>query len=455
MGVFIIYDILHRLPVLKIFYSDQGILTRSFFINDLSHPWSFSLLLLNGHPIFTYFFFATYALLAILFIFGVKPRLIAFLLWVFTISIHDRNWWVLNGGDDILKLYLFLLIFIPSSKNDETKLNYSIWTFAYFFQVFLIYFTTVIFKSSPEWRSDFTATELALGLDNFVSYIGVYLRNFPSLLKTLTIFSIGGEFIFSILLILGFLFFKKSYLIRYICVLWGLSFHSGLILLMTLGDFAFFCLAMWIALLPSQFWSSHLSRLPQKIINSLDSLKSKYSFFDFRTKKNLKIKFKHVASVIGVFYILSIGYWNVKELYEDKAPEIKILTMSTRILHAFQRWSMFAPYPYSHNEWLSIIAKDPNGREKETMDYGYLGGAKEPGYKVQTWNNSLFKKFLSVIAEDEQASQEFAFYHCRRLNKENNKYKSIQIIRYRKKVTLKFEPEADIQSSIEWEQNCF
>ncbi len=457
MGFFIIYDLLHRLPYIEMFYTDEGVLSRDFFISEMAHSWSYSLLLINGSSSFTYLFFFVYFFLAVAFIVGYKTKLVTFLLWIFTVSLHDRNWWVLNGGDDVLRIYLFFMMFLPISGNlDAFKKDkeLSFWTFGYFIQVSLIYLTTVLYKDSPEWRSDFTATEYALGIDNFVSYMGALLREFPVILKVLTGFTIIGEFICGTFLLFGFLAFKYSHYLRFISVFIGLSFHLGLIIFMTLGDFAFFCLAMWVALLPSEFWERLGENRILIIINKRLKFWSKtLSIKDSVGRKSTFIKI--LSNGLALLSILSIFYWNLQELYPKKVPEINVLKNSTRLFHLYQRWNMFAPFPYSHNEWLSMPGEFQDGFKKDLMDYGYKGSAKKLDYKTLTWSNSLMKKFLSVISDDEQALQEFVFYHCRRFNNEKNRLKNFQIIRYRQKVTLYGDEEEDIESRIDWSGNCY
>ncbi len=563
MGVFLIYDILHRIPYAKIFYSDSGVLPRGHFLENLGHDWSASLLFFNGTEYFTYFFFFVYFILATFFLVGFKTRVTSFALWIFTLSIHDRNWDVLNAGDDIIRMYFLIACFLPFGarysvdnalrvKNNSKQIYSSIWVFSYYFQIGLIYFITFLFKTGKQWRIDYTATEYALGLNNFASFFGAFLRDFPGFLKLLTMFSIYGELICPILLMLGFVFLKKGYISKLSAIFFGISFHIGLIFLMSLGGFPFFCVACWVAFIPSEIWMRLDSK--RKSYNEITLFYDQDCKFCFKMvrivkeffllrevqiekaqndskvtsimksenswvlRKNNKLftkenvfkqlldnsilppwfnqvlsflfstpiskfiywKISHnrgyasnvssfltptkefrkdgpFAITLGALLILSLFYWNFKFFYPSVKKNLNFFKHTTRIFHSYQKWSMFSPFPYSHNQWYSMPAEFSDGTKKEIFDYGYIGGEEKPSYKELVWMNSLIKKYLSNIGKEKKKDrlEQFAKYNCRKFNAHKRELYSFKIIKYRQRVTLASDKPATISKKIVWDHKCY
>src|SRR5690606_14721128 len=93
-----------------------GLIPRSLFLNEMAMPWSFSLHLANGTPAFAYFMFALQFLVGLFLFLGFKTRFMMIAAYIFTVSVHNRNWTVNNGGDDILRAIFFISIFLPLNK---------------------------------------------------------------------------------------------------------------------------------------------------------------------------------------------------------------------------------------------------------------------------------------------------------------------------------------------------
>ncbi len=468
MGLVILYDIFHRVQVADLFYSDSGVLSRDYFLKYMAHPWSFSLLFFNGTLTFSYLYFFVYFLITCFFIIGFKTKFITIMLWIFTVSLHDRNWWVLNAGDDILRIYLLICIFLPMGaiwsvdslkENREKIINYSsLWSFAFYFQIAIIYFSTFFYKDSPEWRSDFSATEYALGLDTFLSYFGSFFREASTILQGLTLYSIIGEIVCPVLLMLGFIFYSYAFIPKILAIIFGLSFHCGLIVMMTLGDFPFFCVAYWLGLLPNEFWAKMFKKYPKLVFKQGFFRRFSFlNFFEFKIHLSKKVTkcLKWASNLTALIFLFSIVQWNLAEFYPKKFEKLEYLRWPARTLHTFQKWSMFAPFPYSHNEWLSMPSVFEDGETRDVMDYGYKGTDSRPDFKVVNGVNSLTKKFLSVIFEDKEALEQFAFYNCRRFNKDKNRMKSFSIIRYRQAVTLKDMDIAPVDKENAWNHDCY
>ena len=267
LGIIVIVDVLYRLPNVVNFYTDVGLIPRSLFVGEMAMPWSFSLHLANGSSAFAFTMFVIQLLFGIMLSLGYKTRWATIGAFVMCVSVHNRNWLVNNGGDDIMRSLLFLSIFLPLNrvfsidsalrinKEKSKETEFSLWGIAFFLQVFAIYFVSYILKDSPIWRTDFTATFISSRLEIFATPIGVWMRNYPQFLKSITFFSIYLEFLGPLLLIFSFVLGRFWWFSRVllVCLFWG--FHLGIIFTMWIGVFPYLCLVMWLIFLPTPFWN--------------------------------------------------------------------------------------------------------------------------------------------------------------------------------------------------------
>lgn len=267
IGTLIVVGVLYRLPDLTAFYTDVGILPRQIFLSEFALPWSFSLHLASGSYGVMFLFFMVQLVLGLMVLFGFKTRWALIFSYILNVSVHNRNWLINNGGDDVLRSILFLSIFLPLDhyfsidsgrrKNSRPSQEYvtSPWTIAFFIQVLAIYFVSYILKDHPVWRGEYTAVYYALRVDALVNPLGFIIREIPWFDTIATIFTIFLEWSGPLLLFFSFLFFKHWWIIRSIVLLgfWGL--HLGIILTMWIGLFPYICIAMWTLFIPSPVWN--------------------------------------------------------------------------------------------------------------------------------------------------------------------------------------------------------
>lgn len=266
MGLIVMSDVLYRLPDLTNFYTDVGIVPRSTFVSEMSMPWSFSLHLANGSFGFALFMFALQFLFGLMLMVGFKSRWAMLGAFVMSVSVHNRNWLVNNGGDDIMRALLFISIFLPlnkcfsldsalrEKKEEIGDTHHSTWVLTFFLQVFVIYYVSYLLKDHPIWRRDFTAVFFSSRLDIFATPFGVWTRNFPLFLKISTIFTIWLEFAGPLLLVFSFVFGRFWWVARSLVILLFWALHLGIIATMWIGVFPYLCLVMWAIFIPGPVW---------------------------------------------------------------------------------------------------------------------------------------------------------------------------------------------------------
>lgn len=196
VGLIVIVDLLFRGSDLSAHYTGEGMwpihLIKTFGWN--TGFWS--LHALSDNFWWEFFLFSVHFLFAFFLLIGYKTKLSTFIVWALLISLHNRNLFILQSGDDVLRILLFWGLFLPWSncysidgkqKKHHHK-QHTIANIGYLFFIASIYFFTVSLKSSPEWHNEGTAIYYALSLEQLRLPMGDLLYNYPSLMKLLTWF---------------------------------------------------------------------------------------------------------------------------------------------------------------------------------------------------------------------------------------------------------------------------
>src|SRR3989338_2065728 len=181
-------DLFLRLPDLRTFYTDSGVLPRSLVTG---HTWQISAYLMNGSTLFVGFLFVIAFLTALSLLVGYRTRTATFLLWFLTLSLQSRNYLTLEAGDKLYRLLLFWALFLPleSSWSVDNKLHnrqekhrqlFSAGTVAVCIQVVSVYWFSVLWKRRGDcWGAEGTAVWRAMSLDQFSTAFGQWLSGLP------------------------------------------------------------------------------------------------------------------------------------------------------------------------------------------------------------------------------------------------------------------------------------
>lgn len=263
LGLLLILDIMNRFPNLISHYTDFGALPRKAILELGTLPHYISLHMISGHWSIMAALFGLSIAISLLLIAGYRTRLMTFLAWFLLISLHSRAPIVLQAGDVLLRLLLFWAFFLPigarfsidaalTKSNDHYQTNSinGAACAAYLLQVAFIYWFGIFLKSGDEWWPDLTAVYYALHLDQFTTSFGVWLRQFPDLLKTLTVQTL---FIESFIPLLWFVPFKQNWC-RSFAILILVAMHLGFAATMNIGLFPFIDIVALLPIIPSGFW---------------------------------------------------------------------------------------------------------------------------------------------------------------------------------------------------------
>ena len=367
-GLIILADLLFRLPTLLELYTEQGFMTRSFSADyfsfligeDQQFVWSFYWL--GGQAWWYYTLFALAAVLACMLTLGYRTRIATIGSWALLVSLHTANPFVITSGDMIFRLSLFWSIFLPlgqvwsldacrrnrnASEQDSDdsapagRTLSSVASACFIVQFMFMYFFSGIAKCNNDWFSG-EAMHYVLRLNIYVTPFGIALLKYPLLIKLVAYSTLFAE----VILIWCLLIPWKNAMWRGIVMLTFISFHIGIMLTLDIGLFSFICIAIWSALLPSQFWSMFPSRL------NADSVR------------------RYVARgnnwVVNLFCVVAILFVTLANLASVARPGFQKLlpkkyTPYGYLLGLDQRFHMFGQPP-RHSPWFVYEATLANGK---------------------------------------------------------------------------------------------
>ncbi|MDX2174284.1 MAG: hypothetical protein SFY56_14375 [Bacteroidota bacterium] len=385
-GLIVIVDLLIRGSDLSAHYTGEGMwpvhLIKTFGWN--TGFWS--LHALSDNYWWEFFLFSVHFFFAFFLLIGFKTKFSTFIVWALLISLHNRNLFILQSGDDVLRLLLFWGLFLPWSNCysvDSVNVNYrpkqnNIANLGYLLFISSIYFFTVCLKSSPEWHDESTAIYYALSLEQLRLPIGEWLYNYPSLMKLLT------RFVFYLELVIPFLILfpaKKGYL-RLIAFILLLLLHIGIGLTLYVGLFYIINIISSIALIPSCV----LNKLQGKFRFFKTSVARGFIQMPSKFSKAKQLVFNYFLSSIIIFCLfinLSFMNWFNYQLKSEFYYPVHILRLN-------QYWGMFSPSILKKDGWFVYYGIDSLGRQWDlyrNQDYVDFSKPKRivSMYKTDRW----------------------------------------------------------------------
>jgi hypothetical protein len=182
----------------------------------IEHPysrWHWSVHLMSGTWQMQALLFVIAAFCAVFLLVGYHTKLATIASWALMVSLDNRNP-IIVVVDTLFRALLFWAIFLPWGRRlsiDALRLSpdskqasqtcFSPATIAYVMQLIFVFWFGVIHKSGVEWRSEDTALYYALSFEQFTTSFGLFLLQFPLLLKFTTHVAFWSEAIGPLLLI--------------------------------------------------------------------------------------------------------------------------------------------------------------------------------------------------------------------------------------------------------------
>jgi hypothetical protein len=202
-GLSLLHDLCDFAPNIGVFLSDDGILPRAA-LHDVS---AWSVFRWVGSPLSVALVFAIGAAGILAYTLGYRTRVASIVSFVFVVSLHNRNPFITDGGDDLVRNLLFLSIFADLAgcysldvwRGARARGNVSGIGLRFLqLHLMLLYFCAARLKFRAGWLKH-NVIYRCLQLTGFVRPPGALLARFPALCYVLGLVTLGLEFVFAFL----------------------------------------------------------------------------------------------------------------------------------------------------------------------------------------------------------------------------------------------------------------
>jgi predicted DCC family thiol-disulfide oxidoreductase YuxK len=281
-GAVLFFSVADIGPVLFTFLSDEGVMPRHALLNGLVRGDRFSIFYSVGPNWLLATLFAGALLSLASFTAGYHTKLSNIAAYILVCGIHERDLMLFDGADNVIRVMLFWLLFMPSGarysidavlarargetvRETAPALPMRIGQL----QIAWIYANTVMHKWPGTSWHDGSALHTALGLDHlFTRTLGKLVFQVPALTSFGTHFALIAERSFFPLVFLPIfqprpvqqwlakqtqgvrstvtLFFQPTYKALAIC--YGTALHLGIATMMSVGNFSYIMISSYLLL---------------------------------------------------------------------------------------------------------------------------------------------------------------------------------------------------------------
>lgn len=253
-----------RLTEVDAMYADSGLMSIAASREWMGSPWYWSLNYWNGSREYQVLLLVVAIPSAVALLVGWRTWWATLVSWVLLSSVHLRAPLLQNGGDILLRLMLFWSLFVPLGRvwSLDARRNgrlpslarvVSAGTAALMLQLTFVYLFTAIFKTNDDWFSG-KALYYAFSLDWSARPLGIYLLNFPELMKVFTWATLALEWGMAFLVWSPW----QTHRLRLAAAAAFFVMHVVIHATMTVGLFSIISIVAWFVFLPREFWESRL-----------------------------------------------------------------------------------------------------------------------------------------------------------------------------------------------------
>lgn len=376
------FDLFIRFTDLEAHYTNAGVLPIGLLQEQLWNENWFSFYTIGTSTTVVGMLMLVHGASIVSLLVGYQTRIFTVIVWLFTLSIQNRNPLLGQGGDDLLRLILFWGIFLPwgSFFSVDAKLSLvsrsnkyvGLAGFGYLLLIFSMYFFSALLKNGNDWVGDYQALYYVLNLDMVALPLGKHLLVYPELCKVLTISVYYFE------LIATFLLFVPFWVPRFRCVFIAATclLHFGFACTLYVGIFPFISIVVLLGLLPSSIWKTIESEeeLPSRVNPYLSSIKNAF-----------------LGVVIG--FGLYANIYHVSPYYIEYAEKLRPVAQFLRLE---QYWGMFAPIVFRDDGWFIFKSKIKD-QEVDLYQNGKQIDNQKPTSVVSLIKNDRWRKYQENI----------------------------------------------------------
>lgn len=257
VGALILVDLLLRASSFTAFMGERGVMSREMSMS-VNSGWHWSLYWLNAEPVWAITIMTIAAGFALMLMLGVRTRIASVASFILLASLHARNPYLQQGGDNLLLLLTFWGCFLPWGERASIDASmvrqprvsnryFSTVSIALVLQVMSVYFFSALLKTGAEWVRDGTGIYYALHNDQVAFGLASLWRDWHGFTGILTHYVWWLELIGPILALspLWFAGFRTLVVVALVAMEIGFMFN------LRIGLFPFISSLSLIAILPS------------------------------------------------------------------------------------------------------------------------------------------------------------------------------------------------------------
>lgn len=274
MGLGILFYLLAHYPERHLLWGADGLWPTEKFMEAAEERGIITLFHLSDAPWFFDLIYHGGIVTTVMFILGFRTRLATILTFLLFWSLYYRNSFVTNGGDNIIRLQLFYLIFAQAGtyfsldrrwieKRGKRRLDvylsilHNAAVCAIAIQLIIVYFTSGIYKVMGSMWQEGTAVYYAMRVQDYI-WPGVSEWIWQS--ETLVVFLTYSSVLFQV----AFPFLLLNRYTKYLAVAGALAFHTSVGLMMNLALFSWYMICCeWILLTDRDY--RRLARLKSRV----------------------------------------------------------------------------------------------------------------------------------------------------------------------------------------------
>jgi hypothetical protein len=389
-AILVITDLLIRFSDLKAHYTNEGIwpLPQVFIFGWRPGFWSLHTLFENYWWVFTLFLLQfVFALFLLL---GYKTKLSTFIVWSLVLSLHNRNLFILQAGDDVLRLLLFWGLFLPwnarysidAIRNNTTLQGPVLAGPGYILLLVSVYLFSALFKTDAEWHQDASAVYYALSLEQLRLPLGDLLYKYPLLMASLTKTVYYSELMIPLLIILPA---KKGYF-RALAFTLILILNLGIGLSLYVGLFFIINIIAAIGLIPGFVFD--------KLEKHFGMVKNHHLL---TTTHQLLKGTTEALSFTTIALCLMI---NLQALNTFPFELNKLFSYSVNAFRLDQYWGMFSPGVLKQDGWLVYKGLNARGEEWDLRHNNSPVSYQKPLKIVKHYKNDRWRKLAENLQSD-------------------------------------------------------
>lgn len=424
VALLLLVDLIDRARDLTVHYTDFGVFPRAAF-SALSGYSDFSFHALGGSTAFEAILFTLAGGFALLLLAGRWTRVASVASWIFLVSLHHRNGYVLYGGDLFLRLLVFWGMFLPwgvrysmDARTSRAPGNevVSIGTATLLLQVVFVYvFTGILKAKDPSWQ-DGSAVYYAVALDTYARPLGVSLLHFPRLMRGLSYATLVFELAGPLLLLATF----RRPRLRIATVAVFVVFQASLGTFLSLGLFPWISTAAILPFLPGPFWEKAKQTAAERT-TPVDPLPLP-------------------ARLFALYCLLMVFLWNLGTVFPLPLRN-GALWAPARLLALNQGWVMFIA-PKVVDGWYVIPGRLEDGSSVDLFHWGQKIRWERPKDIASDYKDFRWTKYMTNLWDRPALRPYFAWYLCYQWNREaaeGRRLKDFEIV-YQQELTMPDNP---------------